>query len=170
MNDTARAALVWTRQKLDARHYDFLRRLPLSVEEGDRLFVHASAWEPAAWHYVLGATAALRSFDATQRRMTFCGHVHVPELYHLSMTGKLSTFAPVAGTAIPLTPQRRWLAVLGSVGQPRDGVAAASYAMFDEAAGALTYLRVPYDVASAAAKVRAAGLPAVLALRLLEGR
>jgi hypothetical protein len=34
----------------------------------------------------------------------------------------------------------------------------------------LTYVRAPYDVASAAAKVRAAGLPEVLALRLLQGR
>jgi diadenosine tetraphosphatase ApaH/serine/threonine PP2A family protein phosphatase len=138
-------------------------------ENDDRLFAHASAAAPERWDYVTGPSAAQRSFAATRRRVTLCGHVHVPELYHLSMTGKLGAFTPVPGIAIPLTPQRRWLAVVGSVGQPRDGISAAAYALLDDV-GTLTCMRVPYDVESAAAKVRAAGLPAVLALRLLDGR
>jgi diadenosine tetraphosphatase ApaH/serine/threonine PP2A family protein phosphatase len=143
--------------------------LPLAVENDDRLFVHASAAAPASWDYVTDPAAARRSFAATRCRLTLCGHVHVPELYHLSATGKLGAFTPAPGVAIPLTAQRRWLAVVGSVGQPRDGVPAAAYALIDDD-GALTFMRVPYDAKSAAAKVRAAGLPAVLALRLLDGR
>jgi diadenosine tetraphosphatase ApaH/serine/threonine PP2A family protein phosphatase len=170
MNETARAAIMWTRGQLAAHQRDFLRDLPFTAEEGDRLFVHASAWDPEGWDYVTGPAAALRSFAATEHRMTFCGHLHVPQLYHLSVTAKIASFMPVAGTAIPLLPQRRWLAVLGSVGQPRDGIAAASYGMLDDERDTLTYLRVPYDVDSAAAKVRAAGLPEVLSMRLLQGR
>jgi diadenosine tetraphosphatase ApaH/serine/threonine PP2A family protein phosphatase len=168
LNETARIALAWTRDQLTDRQRNFLKVLPLIAEIGDRLFVHASACSPASWDYVTGPEAASRSFAATRCRVTFCGHVHVPELYHVSMTGKIGAFTPVSGTAIPLTPQRRWLAVLGSVGQPRDGIAAASYAQMDD--DRLTYVRVPYDVESAAAKVRDAGLPAVLSLRLLNGR
>jgi hypothetical protein len=41
--------------------------------------------------------------------------------------------------------------------------------MLDEAQNMLTYIRVPYDVASAARKIRDAGLPAVLAARLEQG-
>jgi diadenosine tetraphosphatase ApaH/serine/threonine PP2A family protein phosphatase len=59
--------------------------------------------------------------------------------------------------------------VVGAVGQPRDGVPAACYAVLDEEESTLTYVRVPYDVARAAAKVRAAGLPPILALRLEQG-
>ncbi len=59
---------------------------------------------------------------------------------------------------------------VGAVGQPRDGVAAANYAIFDMARQTLRYLRVPYDTASAARKVREAGLPEKLALRLEQGR
>ena len=169
-NDTARAAIAWTRTQLTPQQCDFLRALPLSAKQADSLFVHASAWAPEAWDYVTDARAASRSFDATQQRTTFCGHVHVPEIYHLSGTGKIASFTPIAGTAIPLTPQRRWLAILGAVGQPRDGIPAASYAILDEERTTLTYMRVPYDAAGAAAKVRAAGLPAVLSLRLLAGR
>lgn len=170
MNDTARAAIAWTRTQLTPQQCDFLRGLPLSASEVDSLFVHASAWAPEAWDYVTDVRAASRSFGATQQHATFCGHVHVPEIYHLSGTGKIASFTPIAGTAIPLTPQRRWLAILGAVGQPRDGIPAASYAILDEERAALTYMRVPYDAAGAAAKVRAAGLPAVLSLRLLAGR
>jgi diadenosine tetraphosphatase ApaH/serine/threonine PP2A family protein phosphatase len=101
--------------------------------------------------------------------MTFCGHVHVPELYFAAATGQVAAFTPVPGTAIPLLKQRRWLAVIGAVGQPRDRVPAACYGLFDEATNSLTYMRVPYDVAGAAAKVRAAGLPEILAIRLEQG-
>ena len=41
--------------------------------------------------------------------------------------------------------------------------------MFEPAAQRITYHRVPYDHESAAAKIRAAGLPERLAARLAEG-
>jgi diadenosine tetraphosphatase ApaH/serine/threonine PP2A family protein phosphatase len=63
----------------------------------------------------------------------------------------------------------RWLNVIGSVGQPRDRIPAAAYAIFDAMRRTITHHRVPYDAASAAAKIRAAGLPDVLAARLLQG-
>jgi diadenosine tetraphosphatase ApaH/serine/threonine PP2A family protein phosphatase len=169
MNETAAAAIAWTRGKLDAAQRDFLEKLPLSVEDGERLYVHASADEPARWHYVLDAYRARKSFEATPARQTFCGHVHSPALYLLSQTGKLFGFRPTAGVAIPLLGNRCFLAVLGAVGQPRDHNPAACYALLDEARNMLTYVRVPYDVASAARKIRDAGLPAVLAARLEQG-
>ena len=169
MNEVAREAIEWTRDKLDTSQRDFLAGLPLSIEEDDRLFVHANAWAPAEWSYVLGSMEARRSLQATQRRLTFCGHVHVPDLYFGTATGKVTGFRPVDGTPIPLIGQRRWLAVIGAVGQPRDGIPAASYRLFDDQTGSLTFARVPYDVETAARKVRAAGLPPVLALRLEQG-
>jgi diadenosine tetraphosphatase ApaH/serine/threonine PP2A family protein phosphatase len=87
----------------------------------------------------------------------------------MSLTGKFAGFDPVARVEIPLNPQRRWLAVIGSVGQPRDRDPAACYAVLDDARGALTYVRVPYDIESAARKILAAGLPSMLAARLFEG-
>ena len=170
LNEVARAAIAWTRDRLTEPQRNFLRTLPLTAQDDDRLYVHASAWSPASWDYVTDQTAARRSFSATPSRVTICGHVHVPQLYHLSATGKLGEFSPQPGTAIPLVPQRRWLAVNGSVGQPRDGVAAAAYTLLDDGRDTLTYVRVPYDVTSAAAKVEAAGLPAVLGHRLIHGR
>jgi diadenosine tetraphosphatase ApaH/serine/threonine PP2A family protein phosphatase len=71
--------------------------------------------------------------------------------------------------AIPVPARRRWLAIAGSAGQPRDGNTAAAYAIFDRERATLTFHRVPYQWASAAGKIRAAGLPESLARRLERG-
>jgi diadenosine tetraphosphatase ApaH/serine/threonine PP2A family protein phosphatase len=169
MNQTAAEAIAWTRGMLDTAQRNFLEGLPMAVEEAGRLYVHASADEPSQWHYILDTHRARKSFDATPAQQIFCGHVHSPALYLLSHTGKLFSFTPTAGVAIPLLPGRRSLAVLGAVGQPRDHNPAACYALLDAAQNMLTYIRVPYDVAAAARKIRQAGLPAVLAARLEQG-
>jgi len=169
MNPTAEEAIAWTRARLDAAQRAYLRALPVAVEEGDRLFVHASAARPRDWEYITGPRAALRSLRATTCRQTFCGHVHVPALYHATAAGSVGEFVPVAESEIPLLPRQQWLAVLGSVGQPRDGNPAACYALLDDTRNLLTYLRVLYDVDTAARKIRAAGLPPVLAARLERG-
>jgi len=162
----ARTVVAWTRGRLDAGQLAFLAALPLSAVEDDLLFVHANAWAPADWAYLEGRGQAMHSLQATDCRLTFCGHVHVPMLYHLASTGKGGEFKPSPGVAIPLSMQRRWLAIPGSAGQPRDGDPAACYAIFDAGQPSLTFHRVPYDHAAAAAKVRAAGLPERVAERL----
>jgi diadenosine tetraphosphatase ApaH/serine/threonine PP2A family protein phosphatase len=169
MNEAAFAAMEWTRVRLDASHSDFIRGLPLSSEDGGRLYVHASAYAPGAWHYVTDRHAASESLEASQARAIFCGHTHMPALFHMSLTGKVASFKPGDGVGIPLTAGRRWLAVIGSVGQPRDHNPAACYAVLDVSCNVLTYFRVPYDVETAARKIRDAGLPIALSWRLIAG-
>jgi diadenosine tetraphosphatase ApaH/serine/threonine PP2A family protein phosphatase len=169
MSDAAAIALVWTREQLGDAHRAFIRGLRLSCEDGGRLYVHANAYAPGDWNYVTGLYAASKCLMATQAQATFCGHTHVPMLFHMSMTGKIASFEPVDRVEIPLTARRRWLAVIGSVGQPRDRNPAACYAILDVTRGILTYIRVPYDVETAARKIRDAGLPIALSYRLAEG-
>ena len=54
-------------------------------------------------------------------------------------------------------PQGEWLAIVGSVGQPRDRDARAMYALFDEQACSITFHRVPYDHAAAAVSAHRRG-------------
>jgi diadenosine tetraphosphatase ApaH/serine/threonine PP2A family protein phosphatase len=170
LNATAEAALAWTRTRLSAEAAAFLASLPLEVEEEDRLYVHADASDPADWRYVFEAEDARRSLEGTEARATFCGHTHVPRLFGITAAAKLTSFTPVPGVPVPLLRPRRWLSVLGAVGQPRDGNPAACYGMLDTARAELAWVRVPYDVETAAEKIRAAGLPESLALRLHRGR
>ncbi|SEC47011.1 metallophosphoesterase family protein [Bradyrhizobium erythrophlei] len=170
MNADAQAAIDWTRNRLGAVQKEFLAELPMSREEDNRLYVHSDASDPVKWRYVRDTSDAARSMMATELQITFCGHIHRPGLYSMSSTAKMTSFVPTAGVAVQLLTGRRWLAVLGSVGQPRDGDPAASFAMFDTASREITYHRVPYDVATAAARIKANGLPLWLADRLSIGR
>ena len=170
MNAEAQAAIEWTRGRLGAAQRRFLAELPLIVQEDDRLYVHSEASNPQRWHYVQSTLDAARSIVATEAQVTFCGHIHRPTLYSMSAAAKLTNFVPKSGVPVQLLPGRRWLAVLGSVGQPRDGDPAASFAMFDTDTREITYCRVPYDVETAAARIRKNGLPFWLADRLLVGR
>jgi diadenosine tetraphosphatase ApaH/serine/threonine PP2A family protein phosphatase len=117
----------------------------------------------------MSAREAFQSFRATHHRLTFCGHTHFPALYNESVRTLPQHHVPVSGSPIPLLGQRRWLAVLGAVGQPRDKNPAACYGLFNAERNRLTYMRVPYDVELAARKIRKAGLPEILATRLTVG-
>lgn len=169
MNGDATRAMAWTRSRLSADSLGFLARLPLTAMDEDRLYVHADAASPARWNYVTGPDEARFSLMATRARLTFCGHTHAPAMFGLSETGKLVTHKPVTNVPVPLLARRQWLAVVGSVGQPRDGNPSAAFATYDTQSVMLTYRRASYDAEAAALSIRASGLPDRLAERLLAG-
>lgn len=169
MDPAAARAVAWTRGRISERQRRLLAGLPLVVRRHGAAFVHASAEAPGEWAYVTTPYLAARSIAAAGTRWVFCGHVHAPALYHGTTSGAASAFDPVPGVPVPIARRRSWLAIVGSVGQPRDGDSAASYALWDVEAEEATFFRVPYDAAAAAEKVRAAGLPEVLVRRLLQG-
>ena len=169
LNLHAQAAIAWTQAQLGEKQRTFLASLPLAVRDGDILFVHASAASPEQWTYLTGPKEAEESIRAARAIYVFCGHVHEQKLYYAGASGQPLSFKPIAGTPIPTTRHRQWLAIVGSAGQPRDGQNAACYALFDPARERITFYRVPYDHDAAAQKIRAAGLPERLALRLERG-
>jgi diadenosine tetraphosphatase ApaH/serine/threonine PP2A family protein phosphatase len=170
MRPDARQVVDWTRAHLDGAQLDFLAGLPLQQTCGELVFVHANAELPPTWGYVKGRPEALRSMRSTGQRITFCGHMHEPRLYHLSQADKTLDFTPAPGVPIPLLPPRHWLVIPGSAGQPRDGDPAACYAIYDDISRELVFWRVPYDHEAAGRKILAAHLPAALATRLAHGR
>ena len=106
MNSAAAEALDWTRIQLNSAQREFLTQLPLTLEEGQRLFVHASAHAPEHWEYVTSVESASRNFMATRAQSTFCGHVHVPALFHLSPTEKIAGFELSARSVSRVTTTR----------------------------------------------------------------
>ena len=168
-NDAARASLAWARETLGPAQQRFLAELPLLHRDAEICYVHASAAHPERWDYIDSPAAARRCADAAQTSYTFCGHVHDQVLYFESAGGRMKAFRPVAATPIPVRSHRRWVAIVGSVGQPRDRNPAAAYTLFDARLGQITFYRVAYDAAAAAAKIRSAGLPGSLAVRVESG-
>ena len=169
LNDAAQASVAWTRNALSSEQKAFLASLPMTARDGGMFFVHSSAVAPERWEYIENATAARLSIEAAKATYVFSGHVHDQTLYFLTPLGKIAPFRPISGSAVPLPSHRRWLAIAGSVGQPRDGNPAAAYAMFDSAKEEITFFRLPYDHALAAKKIRQAGLDPLLAERIERG-
>ncbi|MDI3564533.1 metallophosphoesterase family protein [Bradyrhizobium sp. Arg816] len=170
MNAEAQIAIEWTRGRLDVAQRRFLAELPMLVDEKERLYVHSEASSPQRWHYVRSTADAAKSLISTPAHVTFCGHIHRPALYSMSVTAKMTSLVPKTDVSVPLLRGRQWLVVLGSVGQPRDGDPSAAFVLFDTVSCQITYCRAPYDIASAANKIRENGLPPWLADRLLQGR
>jgi predicted phosphodiesterase len=170
MNINANAAIEWTKSQLNNAQVQFLKDLPLIVNEEKICFVHASAYNPADWNYVTDSMSAWRCAQSSGKSYTFVGHAHEQALFYQSAVGKLIRFAPHPGDEIPVLQHRQWVGVVGSLGQPRDGNPEACFAVFEPETELLTFHRTPYDHFSAAEKVRQAGLPEELAHRLITGR
>jgi diadenosine tetraphosphatase ApaH/serine/threonine PP2A family protein phosphatase len=169
MNGNARRAIDWTRGRLSAAQAAFLAGLPLQASWQGAALVHASTEAPGEWIYVTSDVKATGALRASKARVVFCGHVHVPALYSADLSGAVREQKVKPGVAVPLLTSRRWLAVVGSAGQPRDRDPGAAWALYDAARGEVTFRKVAYDCGKTAMKVRAAGLPEALALRLLSG-
>ena len=168
-NDQARAALDWARRTLPDDQKRFLAGLPLRADRPPLCFVHATAAAPERWDYIDSPGAAQKCADAAGAPYTFCGHVHDQLLYFETAQHRMSAFVPRIDTAIPLRETRRWVAIVGSVGQPRDRNPAAAYATFDTERREITFHRVAYDHHAAADRIRRAGLPEALAYRVEAG-
>jgi diadenosine tetraphosphatase ApaH/serine/threonine PP2A family protein phosphatase len=168
-NEAAQASLDLAREVLSADQKAFLAGLPLIVREDAICFTHASAASPEKWQYIDSPGAALRCANAAQASYTFCGHVHDQLLFFDRSGGRMSEFRPVSGVPIPVRGGRRWVALVGSVGQPRDRNPAAAYTMFDSTRQQVTFYRVAYDATAAAEKIRQCGLPESLAYRVELG-
>jgi diadenosine tetraphosphatase ApaH/serine/threonine PP2A family protein phosphatase len=163
----------WTHEQLSVGQRAWIAALPLERRLGPLLIVHASANEPAFWHYVVDAETAARSlrgaaFDPTIRWI-FSGHVHQQALYVETGRERTVRFLPEPGVPVQLRNNRRHLGIVGSLGQPRDGDPRACYATLDISSAMVTFHRVRYDHFAAAEAIRGAGLPEALAQRLERG-
>ena len=165
-NDDARAAVEWTRARLDDDHREYLGALPLTAEVGDATLVHASPDGPDEWDYLVSARDGFCAFAAFASRLCFVGHSHVPAAWSLGSSGP--EFVPGAAE-LSIERGRRYIVNVGSVGQPRDRDPRAAYALWDAERGSVAIRRVTYDVDAARRKILAGGLPRLLADRLPRG-
>ena len=165
-NPVARAALEFVRETLCADSKRYLHGLPYTGATDHYAAVHASLADPPLFDYVCDAQSALEHFGVQSQAIAFCGHTHVPCVWEL--TRRTLRLSPPAD--FTLRRDRRCLVNVGSVGQPRDGDPKACYVLFTPGASRIEFRRVEYDMDTAQRKIRKAGLPGFLALRLAVGR
>ncbi|MEZ4518487.1 MAG: metallophosphoesterase family protein [Chloroflexota bacterium] len=167
-NEDARASVQWTRRQLSDDNKDYLQSLPPQTVEDPFNLVHASPRHPV-WEYILDLETALDNFAYFDTPICLVGHSHMPLLFQLDEgADELIGYVTSHGEVIDLS-QGRFILNPGSVGQPRDGDPRAAYALLDTEALTWEYRRVPYDVAETQRRLREAGLPHRLILRLEQG-
>jgi len=164
----AALAARWTQEVLADDHVEWLRSLsPQGDEEGVGLY-HASPRDPI-WEYVLSTLLAELCLDVAEERVCLVGHSHVA-LSFVRPEGEAATGdTRRAGDALDMS-HGEWLINPGSVGQPRDGDPRAAWLLLDTGSWSAEWRRTPYDIAGAAAAIRAARLPDSLAERLEYGQ
>ncbi|PYE48387.1 metallophosphoesterase family protein [Deinococcus yavapaiensis] len=168
-------ALNWQLSCLTPNELEFLAQWPDGRDERvdgtDVRFRHGS---PMSYlEYVDSLASAREAFGRWEGRVCCVGHTHVPGVY-TTLQGPpgdwLRYQSLTAGGRFSVPPNARVILNPGSVGQPRDGDARASYGLLDVTRGIFEVVRVSYDIARTQVEVRAARLPDVLAARLEVGR
>ena len=171
-NDMARAGVEWSRAQLDESQLEWLRGLPEGpLLLGGAEFAHGSPHDEDG--YLLMMTDARELFEVYRAPLCFFGHSHLqggfrygeyrlerlprPQLYQME-------------TALLLEEEYCYLVNPGSVGQPRDGDPRAAYVIWEDEAKLVLYRRVAYEVDRAVRRILDAGLPPILAERLVAGR
>jgi predicted phosphodiesterase len=164
----AALAARWTQETIEPETMSFLRSLePVTLDEAVGLY-HASPRDPV-WEYVLSPLQAELCLDVQRHRICLVGHSHVA-LSFSRMEGAAATGETRSDGDLLDLGLGEWLLNPGSVGQPRDGDPRAAWLELDTGTWSAMYRRVEYDIAGAAAAIRAARLPDSLAERLSFGQ
>lgn len=165
-HSVALEGVLFTEATLSDENKQFIAKLPYTyTSDGIFIAVHASPFRPESWEYVLDQGGARRAFGAMRQQLAFIGHSHTPVVFRDD--GRAERFLP--GDRLEIGDGIRYVVNVGSVGQPRDGNPDASFVVFDDETRTVEILRVEYDRKTAAEKILKAGLPPVLAERLLVG-
>ena len=164
-NEMAEQAIMWTRAQLSEQDRSWLRCLPLQQSVHDFTIVHATLNDPGDWGYVFTTTEAMASFAYQQTALCFFGHTHVQGAFIRNVE-----VTPTVRDKIGIDSGKQYMVNAGSVGQPRDGDWRAAYCIYLPDDNLVEQRRVPYEIDRTRKKVLAAGLPRLLADRLVLGR
>jgi predicted phosphodiesterase len=186
-NTVAEDAAFWTRRELERqkaedpagfiRRWDFLNRLKTRWQEGEFLCVHGSPRKPINEYLFPADTQSdphkiTKVFDYIERAC-LCGHTHWPGVF--TDDGEFWKPDELPDHTYTVRSDEKAIINPGSVGQPRDGDARASYAIMETGDGAapttITFHRVPYDVQHTVDLIHAIPeLHPMLGDRLLDGK
>ncbi len=169
-NPEAKKAVLWTRAQLKPENLAYLESLPISLIKGEFTLVHGSPRKPI-WEYLLHPSTA--SFNLAYFNTMYClvGHTHVPILFRFREQGDkpVCEAERLCEGGAHLLGQDRLIINPGSIGQPRDGDARASYAILDTQAKTIECRRVSYDITAVQRQMEQARLPHRLIARLSYG-
>lgn len=163
-----------------ARHMDMIDERGIAFLRSLEPHHAASGWEAAhgalrhRWEYLTSLQAAQANLEHLETRVCLVGHTHIPKVFASVEAADRELWRTVAfrqsRQMYRIPPRAKAFVNPGSVGQPRDGIPDAAYALFDAEAMTFEVIRVGYEVAKVQREVRELGYPEALSTRLPAGR
>ncbi len=138
-NENARERIRGAREALSEESKEWLNKLPLVLDGDGFTLVHATLDHPERWGYVFDKFAAAASFAGQKSAVCFNGHTHVPVCFERDQVVRGGTY-----TQVSFLHGSKYLVNVGSVGQPRDGIAKSSYVIYDEDNKTTTLKRIDF--------------------------
>jgi predicted phosphodiesterase len=133
-SSSANRCLQYQRSVITESNRRWLAQSLPSLKLGQASMVHGG-WEDPEDEYLY--TIRPSYFERFDAEYFFCGHTHVQA--HIRLNA------------------RQYFTNPGSVGQPRDGIASAAYALFDEKNGKVTLKRRSYEIDKIATQMKRLG-------------
>jgi diadenosine tetraphosphatase ApaH/serine/threonine PP2A family protein phosphatase len=166
-NEVAQHAAMWTRRTLTDDNIEFLRETPPNqLVSGGFLGVHGSPQDRDLYLFSWAEVhEQFKYLDAFGVSSCFFGHTHFPGIFsehEVCYVDETNGFT-LDGTG-------RFFINPGSVGQPRDNDPRAAYVVFNTETMRVQFIRLEYDIPTAAEKIKSSGLRQFLADRLVLGR
>jgi predicted phosphodiesterase len=168
-NEEARKSILWTRSALSPAGIEYLGSLEYIVNKGQFMLVHGSPRDPLD-EYLINIERFERNIPALKADICFVGHSHLPMYFcKQKETGTAEIREIKDQEILNLAPGTIHIINPGSVGQPRDHDARASYGIFDTQAMTFIQKRKTYDIDTVQTKMKEQQLPKSLIDRLSEG-
>lgn len=170
-NPNARHVIQWTQEQIKPENHAYLYDLPLVLQREEVFtLVHASPRHPIL-EYIAYPKIAQLNFKHFDSPYCLVGHTHSPVIF-----SEASSPESMCGEIIPgpdnhthnLNSQRL-IINSGSVGQPRDGDARASYGLLDTGTMDFHIKRVAYEVSEVQELMKQYDFPRKLWTRLAFG-
>ncbi|HTU81378.1 MAG TPA: metallophosphoesterase family protein [Candidatus Acidoferrales bacterium] len=167
-NDAAREAIAWTQSVLNESNREWLNSLSYELRYENFLLVHGAPVN--YFEYILDKRAAAAAFGRTDAPLIFVGHTHIAEYWVREDDGGIGHKHMQHGGELFMEPGKRYIADVGSIGQPRDLNPEASFVFYEPERGRIEWVRYDYPIATVQQKIHEAHLPEYLADRLVAGR
>jgi len=164
--------LRWQLEHLSPENLEYLKNLPWERLAPGYHQVHGSPCDPFV--YIDDLEPAREALSCSSRPWILIGHTHLAGIF-MAIEGPKGPWIRYKGfleeeNHVALGPKARAILNPGSVGQPRDGLPLAAYAIWDDEAREVWAYRVPFDLLAVRRRLKEAGFPMTLYERLRVGR
>lgn len=161
---------TWTVSQLNNEKLEWLKNLKNNYKFEKHMYIHGSILDERyflAYIYEMSYEENLKKADEMNLNYVLFGHTHVPYIYYINKKNKMCYKQNPTNVQL-VQDNNVFLVNPGSVGQPRDRINKASFAIIDENNN-LSFHRVDYSIERAISEIKKIGIFPELINRLENG-